>query len=99
MLEPDTRARPERDALFTELEDEEAVVLHLGTQTYYTLNRTGTHIWRCIENGLPVEAICVSLQKRFEVDDAHARQSVTTFLKRMAAEKLIRLAPRPREGS
>lgn len=39
------------DVIVTELQEGDAVLLHLGTRMYYSLNETGLNIWRHLENG------------------------------------------------
>ena len=38
--------RPHLDEVDTALNGEEMVLLHLGSNTYYSLNMTGTRIWQ-----------------------------------------------------
>jgi hypothetical protein len=42
----DQHVRPHPEVVDTVLEDGETVLLHLERTTYYSLNPTGTQIWR-----------------------------------------------------
>ena len=86
-----TRATPDPAVVFTELESEEAVLLHLTTQKYYSLNQTGSCIWRSMGEGKTLEQIAQDLEKRFDVDSELARQSVTELIEALAADKLVAL--------
>ena len=57
MLTSETTATPDPDVLFTKLSDGEAVLLHLGVRSYFSLNETGAHIWNLMSDGLSVRDI------------------------------------------
>ncbi|SOH02577.1 PqqD family protein [Candidatus Kuenenia stuttgartiensis] len=57
MLELNYRVTPDPDVVITELEGKEAVLLHLGTKMYFTLNETGLRIWQMFSSGLTVGEI------------------------------------------
>lgn len=88
-------AHPHPDVVYTELQNGEAVLLHLDTQTYYSLNETGTLIWQSVEQGLPVSDISQKLQEQYEVAPTQAQQSVTTLLQDLAAADLVTIDPAP----
>jgi hypothetical protein len=46
MVTLEQRMHPHPEVVYTVLEDGETVLLHLESSTYYSLNRTGTHIWQ-----------------------------------------------------
>ena len=66
-----------------------AVVLHLGTKRYYSLNETGAAIWQLLEAGTSPHDIPARLRERFDVDDAAAEAEVARLLEELAAESLI----------
>ena len=85
------RATLDSEVVCTELQNEEGVLLHLGTQTYYSLNRTGLVIWRLMEKGLTFGEIAGEVASRFDVMPADAEQSVIDLARELAAAKLVRL--------
>ena len=74
MNESNLKGKPEADVIFTELDNSEAVLLHLGTQAYYSLNATGAFIWQLFDKGLDVGQIGSELETRFEVSSEQARK-------------------------
>ena len=77
------------EVILTELEGGEAVLLHLGTRKYYSLNETGVTIWQGLHEGLNLKAIVEALESVYEVDREHAIRSVTALVDELTAEKLI----------
>lgn len=87
---------PNPQVLLTELGDGTAVLLHLETKFYYTLNATGAFVWRMLtdESCRTAGAIAARLTAEFDVTPDHARHDVTTLLTEMAHENLVAPAPR-----
>lgn len=85
-----TRFTIARDVLASHLEGE-AVLLHMGTRSYFRLNRTGAHVWKCIEEGADSDAIVQSLVNEFEVSRTDAEGALTTLRDDLVANKLISL--------
>ncbi len=84
-------ARPNEDVVFTQLDNEEGVLLHLGNQSYYSLNVTGAHIWRLIASEHSLSEILQELQTVFDVSDEQARQSVLELVKELETQQLVTL--------
>ena len=72
-----------------ELEGEESVLLHLESQTYYSLNSTGTQIWQAMKQGLTLQEICQRLQAEFLVNDDQAKHSVLALVDDLAQHQLV----------
>lgn len=71
------------DAILTETEGPDgpmAVLLHLGTRRYYTLNETGLSIWQGLEAGEESAALVTRLCTHFEVNPADATAHVERLL-------------------
>ncbi|QII11529.1 hypothetical protein KsCSTR_21500 [Candidatus Kuenenia stuttgartiensis] len=64
MLELNYRVTPDPDVVITELEGKEAVLLHLGTKMYFTLNETGLWIWQMLSSGLTPGEISEIIQPK-----------------------------------
>ena len=64
MARDDATAVPDPQVVCTELRNGEGVLLHLGTQCYFTLNPTGLVVWRLMEQGMKLGAIGGELAAR-----------------------------------
>jgi hypothetical protein len=72
--------------------DDELIVIHLESGTYYSLNRSGAAVWRMLEAGLtPAEAA-----HRGGNGNGEARAAVLEFWCRLVEESLIRPASEAR---
>jgi len=80
---------PHRDVVDTELEGQESVLLHLQSKLYYTLNVTGTHIWRGLRKDLTLREISQCLQREFIVDAEAADQCVLRLVDELCRQKLV----------
>lgn len=69
-----------------------AVLLHLGTRHYFTLNGTGLFIVRHIEQGLDAEAIAGALTRSYAVETERATQAVTRLTGELLHDRLIETA-------
>lgn len=79
------------DAAFAAVEDG-AVVLHMGTKRYYSLNETGTFVWRRLEDGLPRAEIVAQVVDAYDVGIAEAEIAVAGLLAELMQESLIQNA-------
>ena len=73
----------------TTLETGEVVLLHLGSQTYYSLNCTGARIWESLTQGLTVREISQRLQAAFDVTPDRADRSVVTLVEDLLQQRLV----------
>lgn len=79
------------DAAFAAVEDG-AVVLHMGTKRYYSLNETGTFVWHRLEAGVARVEIVAQLVDQYDVGPAEAEMAVAHLLEELVEESLIRRA-------
>ena len=79
------------DAAFAAVEDG-AVVLHMRTKRYYSLNETGTFVWRRLEDGIARSAIVTQVGDEYEVGIAEAEVAVARLLDELLQENLIHAA-------
>ena len=75
----------------TELKNGDAVLLHLGRKTYYSLNETGARIWRLLGEGLTLDEISQGLEAESDVTLEHAQQCVIVLANELRAEELLNL--------
>ena len=68
-----------------------AVLLHMRTKRYYSLNETGATIWQLLTDEVPVDEIATRLADRYEVERPAADEAVERLLDELVAESLISL--------
>lgn len=74
------------------LEDEE-VILHLESGTYYGLNPVGRRIWTLIQSPTDVKAICERLLAEFDAESEQIEQDVLALLEDLMEEDLVHVNP------
>ena len=68
-----------------------AVILHMRTKRYYSLNETGVAIWSMLEASRSVDDIVESLTATYEIDAESARDAVGQLLSELEAVDLLRI--------
>lgn len=76
------------DVIHTDLE-EGAVLLHMGTGYYYSLDPVGVAIWREVPRAEGVEQLGRALARSFEVEPEAAAAAARAFLARLEEEELV----------
>jgi hypothetical protein len=89
MIELNQKVKLDPEVVFTEVEGKEAVLLHLGTKMYFSLNETGVFIWRMMSDGHTPEEVSKKLQEEYEITPEKANESVAALMNDLAKEKLI----------
>ena len=89
MIDINHRVTPSGDVIFTEVEGDDAVLLHLGTRKYFSLNETGVFIWRMMSNGHSLKEISTRLQDDYSISFEKASQSVLSIAGELLKNKLI----------
>jgi hypothetical protein len=79
------RLKPRPDVIHTNLQNGEAVLLHLEKAKYYTLNVTAARIWNLLSEDKPEQEIAQALAAEFDVDPARALRSVEALLRDLEA--------------
>ena len=85
------RVEPSPDVVMTELEGNEAVLLHLETRLYFTLNETALRIWQMLSGGLGNREISEKIQDEFDVTREKAEESVINLIDELITEKLVKV--------
>ena len=78
--------------LFTDLEDGTSVLLHLDSKFYYTLNDSGTMIWRALmeHEGASIEELAHTLATTtFGVGEDVLRQDLAPMFQEMLTEQIL----------
>ncbi len=86
-----TQYLPQPRSLMTPMPDGSAVLLHLDTHAYFSLNTTGRAVWDRLTqtNGATVDDLVSMLTARFAVDDVTARGDVVDLLAELQQQSLV----------
>jgi hypothetical protein len=87
-----TQIKPNPDVLF-QIFDNEAVLLHLKTEIYYSLNDVGTRIWQLLEEQehATVESLIAQLLKEYEVDAETLQKDIHDLLEELTQAQLVQV--------
>ena len=69
-----------------------AVLLHMATKRYYSLNETGALIWRLLQQRVELPDIVKQLVETYHVGVAEADRALTRLLAELHAESLVTVA-------
>ena len=83
------KVHPHPDVVDTELEGQETVLLHLESKRYFSLNPTGTRIWRGLRQELNLHEISGRLQEEFVVEPEQADGSVLALVDELCRHQLV----------
>lgn len=67
----------------------EAVLLHLGSGTYFGLNAVGTRVWHLLVQHQSIEAIVPLLLQEFDVDERRLRSDLDALVAGLLAKRLL----------
>ena len=95
MMQPHDHFAADPEVLFTQLGDNEGVLLHLATQYYYSLNETGLAIWRGVTDGMSLKEVADAIRQEYEIDEEGAWQHVRDFVMHLRKMKLVTEATGP----
>jgi len=84
--------RPSPDVVFRSLDDE-AVLVHLGTNRIYSLNPTGARFWELLTDGCPDVEIKRTLMKEFDVPPETLEAEIDALLRSLESEGLVTPEP------
>ena len=73
--------------------DGEAVLLHLGSGTYFGMNEVATRAWELIVSGTTFAALCTTLQAEFDVELDTLERDLREFVGALAAKNLVTVSP------
>jgi hypothetical protein len=93
MLTSDTLVCPHPSVVFTRLDATEAVLLHLETKRYYSLNETGARVWELMQEGRTLAGMAEAFQAEYTVDSAPAMAAILAFVEELSQEGLLQTRP------
>ena len=80
--------RPSPDVVF-KLLDQEAVLVHLGTNRIFTLTSTGARFWQLLAGGSDREAIEEQLLEEYDVPQPKLSGEIDSLVRDLTAEGLL----------
>jgi Coenzyme PQQ synthesis protein D (PqqD) len=80
---------PHPDVVDTQLDGDETVLLHLGTKRYFSLNATGSVVWRALKDRLTEDEMSRELQRQYDVSADRASRSVSALLQALVEQRLV----------
>lgn len=90
-LEGTTQIQRDPSQVFTEV-DGEIIMLNVKKEAYYSLNETGSLIWKESENKISFDALVEKLTDIFEVPAEQCRKEVEPFLHELVTAGVILLS-------
>ena len=78
---------PADDVLVREL-DGEAVILHLGDESYYGLNESGTRMWQLLTTSANIEASLKTLLEEFDVEEETLKKDLSKLINSLLEKKM-----------
>jgi len=67
----------------------EAAILHLGSGTYYSLDRVGARVWSLVQSSTSFRRIRDTLLAEYDVKAERLEEDLTVLLSALLAERLI----------
>jgi Coenzyme PQQ synthesis protein D (PqqD) len=89
-MSPGQKLKVNPDVLFQRLEND-AVLLHLKTDRFYDLNRTGTRFWELLSEGYDLVHIQEQMLKEFDVEPGILEKEIKDMIASLEKEDLIRV--------
>ncbi len=84
---------PNEQHVAAKVMDGEAILINLGTGTYYSMPSTGGFIWSLIEGKLPLNEIVSSVAANYDVDRDQAELDVLRLCRELHGEGLVVVSP------
>ena len=67
----------------------EAILIHLNTGTYFSLNKVGTEFWQMLDGEQTIQAHAATLAVKYNVDTATVAADLLELAEKMAADNLV----------
>ena len=84
---------PNEQHVAAKVMDGEAILINLGTGTYYSIASTGGFIWSLIEKKLPLSEIVRSVVTNYDIDREQAELDVLRLCGELHREGLVLMSP------
>jgi len=84
------RLRPSPDVL-SQRYDDSVVLLNLGTDRFFHLNRTGARFWELLDKGSNVTEIHEILSREFDIEEMQLTAEISRLIAELRAEELVKV--------
>jgi hypothetical protein len=84
---------PNEQHVAAKVMDGEAILINLGTGTYYSIASTGGFIWSLIERKLSLNEIVRSVAANYDIDRDQAELDVLRLCSELHSEGLVLVSP------
>ena len=88
MAELPARLRVPDDVILRDLAGE-ALLVHLGTGTYFGLDATGTRIWHLLAEHGAREKVVAPMLQEFDVEEAQLRRDLDALIAQLLEKGLL----------
>ncbi len=72
---------------------DEAILIHLNTGTYFSLNKVGTEFWQMLDGEHTIQEHAETLAAKYNVEAAIVAADLLELAEKMAADNLVDEAP------
>ncbi|MCX7808325.1 MAG: PqqD family protein [Deltaproteobacteria bacterium] len=84
------RYRVEPRVVFTELKDGTGLLLHLGTKLYFSLNRTGTFVWKLLTDAPRTRnEVAHAICEHYDASPEQVTKDLDALFEELISEKLV----------
>ncbi len=68
---------------------DEAILIHMHTGTYYSLNQIGTEFWNMLDGQQSLQQHARTLAQKYSVDEAMVTSDLMELAQKLLAEDLV----------
>lgn len=87
-MDSSARLRRNTNTTFQVVADE-AILIHLNTGTYFSLNKVGTEFWQMLDGEQTIQAHAATLAVKYNVEAAMVAADLLELAEKMAADNLV----------
>jgi hypothetical protein len=87
-MDANTKLKRSANATF-QIVAEEAILIHLNTGTYFSLNKVGTEFWNMLDGAQTIGQHAATLAKKYNVDAARVTGDLLELAGKMAKDDLV----------
>ncbi|MHC3994488.1 PqqD family protein [Thiomicrolovo sp. ZZH C-3] len=80
------------DTVFSQMVDDEIVLLDMESENYFGLDSVATDIWKLLQDGKTFQETVDSLHNMYEVDLNVLKKDLETFVDTLINKKLAKIA-------
>jgi hypothetical protein len=87
-MDSSARLRRNTNTTFQVVADE-AILIHLNTGTYFSLNKVGTEFWQMLDGEQTIQAHAATLAVKYDVEAVMVAADLLELAAKMAADNLV----------